>query len=96
MANLEQELADRFTAQYNIDNAVALQMISDIIDIYELDFKSKLSKYHILAMMVRYFLSDYSSCYGNDETIRLLSTHLDIDMEEAEQLLKAFEELDIQ
>jgi hypothetical protein len=62
----------------------------------ELDFKSKLSKYSILVKMVRYFLSDYSSCYGNDETIRLLSTHLDIDMEEAEQLLKAFEELEIQ
>jgi hypothetical protein len=49
-----------------------------------------------MSPMVRYFLSDYSSCYGNEETIRLLSTHLDIDMEEAEQLLKAFEELEIQ
>lgn len=78
-SNLEQELADRIAARYNIDSNVSLEIVEDVINIYELKDK-EFSEMFVTA------IRSYDNTYGRLETLGFLVHHLEVDEDEAERI----------
>lgn len=77
--NMEQEVAERIATNYNIDESTALDIVQDVIDLYELKDEE------FSDMFVR-LIRDYNRIFGMTDTYLLIIRHLDVDEDEAKRI----------